>query len=831
MIFTSCDEEGHLLDAGISIELAALRKRQISNLEYHLKLDIPTVKDSAISGEASIKFEADLQSENLILDFNSEEQHVLAVKINGAEIPFEFVDEHIVIDKRHVSEHNELFIEFTAGDLSLNRKDNYLYTLFVPDRAATCFPLFDQPDLKAKYSLELIIPSHWKAVANSRTVVEKQVNNKLLYKFEQTLPISSYLFAFAAGEFKVETVSLNGQETRLYHRETDSLKVVNNLEAIFDWHFKSQQWLEKYTDIDYAFKKLDYVLLPAFQYNGMEHPGAIFYKASSLFLDENASDVQKLNRARLIAHEVAHMWFGNLVTMKWFDDVWLKEVFANFMAAKIIAPSFPDINHELQFVLSHYPKAYEVDRSMGTHPISQELNNLKNAGSLYGNIIYQKAPIVMYKLERIMGQEAFQKGIQTYLKDYSFNNATWNDLISILSEQTNKDLKQWNKEWVEREGMPVIDYKIREQELIFFHHGDTRKFWHQSLDVLVNDSITHSIYFDKHLLSKKTGNISFLLPNSSGLGYGYFKMDSVSAYHYLNSVDSISDPIRRSSIWLNFFEGAIRGDIDKIELLKSMIRNLSKEKEQIILNYLCQRIEILYWQFLSDVQRKNVSPSLEGVLINGIINREEAGARSTMFSALTKVFESEPAWHVLFGIWSGNMELENYNLSEFDRTQLAYQLSIRNEQKADSILNHHQTQISNPDELARFKFVRKSITRSPEERQKFFNSLKKPENRESEEWVLDALRLFNHPLLQKQSISHLEASLTLLEEIKRTGDIFFPKRWLDAIFQGHNSEEAYELVKNFLYRNHTMPQDLKNKLLQSSDLLFRSNNHFTDRNY
>src|SRR5204862_5813522 len=137
---------------------------------------------------------------------------------------------------------------------------------------------------------------------------------------------------------------------------------------------------------------------------------AIFYNASGLLLDETATQNQKLGRASVIAHETAHMWFGDLVTMRWFDDVWMKEVFANFMAAKIVNPSFPQVNHELRFLLSNYPAAYQVDRTAGTNAIRQPLANLDDAGQLYGAIIYQKAPIVMRQLELIVGADAFRGG-------------------------------------------------------------------------------------------------------------------------------------------------------------------------------------------------------------------------------------------------------------------------------------------------------------------------------------------------------------------------------------------------------------------------------------
>src|SRR6185369_16260627 len=183
---------------------------------------------------------------------------------------------------------------------------------------------------------------------------------------------------------------------------------------------------------------------------------AILYNASGMMLDESATQNQLLNRASTIAHETAHMWFGDLVTMRWFDDVWLKEVFANFMAAKIVSPSFPRVNHQLRFLLAYYPQAYDVDRTPGTNPIRQPLANLSDAGTLYGAIIYQKAPIVMRQLETMLGADAFQDGLREYLKRYAFSNATWTDLIDLLDRRTPEDLAAWSHAWVDEPGRPTI---------------------------------------------------------------------------------------------------------------------------------------------------------------------------------------------------------------------------------------------------------------------------------------------------------------------------------------------------------------------------------------
>ena len=221
-----------------------------------------------------------------------------------------------------------------------------------------------------------------------------------------------------------------------------------NRDAIFDLHARAIEYMERYASIPYAFGKFDFVLIPAFQFGGMEHAGKILYNASGLLLDESATQNQYLGRASVIAHETAHMWFGNLVTMRWFNDVWMKEVFANFMAAKIVNPSFPEVNHDLRFLLSHYPGAYDMDRTAGSNPIRQQLSNLSEAGQLYGAIIYQKAPIVMRHLEDLMGEAAFRDGLREYLKNHAFGNATWSDLIDVLDKRTPQEKDQLYDWWL-----------------------------------------------------------------------------------------------------------------------------------------------------------------------------------------------------------------------------------------------------------------------------------------------------------------------------------------------------------------------------------------------
>ena len=326
---------------GIPETLATERAAGIRALRYELSFRIPESKTEPLHGTETVRF--DLRApQQVVLDFEQKRERILSVTTGDKAVAFSFVDGHIVVPAIATKAgENAISIEFLAGDESLNRNDEFLYTLFVPARAHYAFPCFDQPNLKARYSLTLDIPAAWQVVANGAETARETANGRAVVRFAETQPLPTYLFAFAAGKFQIETAERNGRTFRMFHRETDAAKVARNRDAIFDLHARALAWLEEYTAIPYPCGKFDFVLIPSFQFGGMEHAGAIFYNASGLMLDDSATQNQLLGRASVISHETSHMWFGDLVTMRWFNDVWMKEVFANFMAAKIVNPSFP----------------------------------------------------------------------------------------------------------------------------------------------------------------------------------------------------------------------------------------------------------------------------------------------------------------------------------------------------------------------------------------------------------------------------------------------------------------------------------------------------------
>src|SRR4029079_13749399 len=223
----------------------------------------------------------------LALDFEPNKMgEIRSLTVGGAALTPDVRDGHLVLPASALrAGHNLVAIDFDAGDAPLNRNDDFLYTIFVPARAHEAFPCFDQPDLKARWTLALDVPDGWQARANSAEPSRASGRGRTLVSFAETQPISSYLFAFAAGKFVVDRAERNGRTFRMVHRETDARKVARNREALFDLHAAALAWLEQYTGIPYPFGKFDFLLVPAFQFGGMEHPGAVFYNASGLMLD------------------------------------------------------------------------------------------------------------------------------------------------------------------------------------------------------------------------------------------------------------------------------------------------------------------------------------------------------------------------------------------------------------------------------------------------------------------------------------------------------------------------------------------------------------------
>jgi len=825
-------------ESGVSRTLAEQRSRTLSEIRYELTFTIPDSLQERIRGEETIRFNLSVNGQPFVIDFNAPPESVLSVQMQGKELAYEVTNGHIVIPRDSLQRgQNAISIEFLAGDSSLNRNADYLYTLFVPERASLVFPCFDQPNLKARFQLTLVVPVSWRAVANAAIEEHRMMGDRAAFRFAETKPISTYLFAFAAGEFKVETAERAGRQMNMFHRETDAEKVARNVQAIFDLHETALNWLEEYTGIKFPFDKFDFVLIPSFQFGGMEHPGAILYRASSLLLDEAATQSQKLGQASLIAHETAHMWFGDLVTMNWFDDVWTKEVFANFMAAKIVSPSFPEINHDLRFFLTHYPAAYEVDRSDGANPIRQPLDNLNEASTLYGAIIYQKAPIVMRQLELLVGESAFRDGLREYLNTFRFGNATWSDLIEILDRRAPEDLKAWSHVWVEEAGRPqIVPYLALNSDgtisSLTLRQSDPKgqgRLWNQRLEVLLAYK-NKPRYFPVQLSGESvpvegaTGlpKPDFILVNGKGNGYGYFELDPLTRQFLMAQLPSIKDDLARAIAWVTLWDAMLEQQVAPDALIELALKALPAEKVELNVQRVTEYLTSAYWRFIPARARRQIAPQIEDLLWQRMEKAPTTSLKSTYFKTFSSIVLSEAGAHKLERVWRKEITISRLPFSEQDYTTMALELAVREVPGWSEMLNEQLARIKDPERKARFEFVMPAVAADASVRDAFFENLAKVENRRHEPWVLEGVTYLHHPLRAERSEKYILPSLELVEEIQRTGDIFFPKRWLDATLDGHSSERAASIVRQFLADHPNYPSRLKGQIVQAADGLFRA---------
>ena len=815
----SCGRVVPAVEDGVSLALAEYRAQEVSELRYDIAFRIPEAPQERVSGKETISFVLGRKAP-LQLDFREGREAVLGLKVNGRECPVCWQNEHIILDGKLLRKgDNCVELEFLAGDRSLNRNADYLYSLFVPDRARTVFPCFDQPDLKGRFSLTLEVPAGWEAVANGPECRTELSGDRKTIAFLETPPLSTYLFAFAAGVWQKDTRDRDGKPVSVFYRETDPAKLAQ-LDDIFSQVFKSLDWLEEYTGIPCPFEKYDFVIVPGFQFGGMEHPGAILFNDKRMFLGAAPTTSERLSRIELIAHETSHLWFGDAVTMRWFNDVWTKEVFANYFGAKISTPLFPELNVPLRDFRSFNIPAYSEDRTAGTNAIRRDLPNLSSAGLIYGNIVYDKAPVMMRMLSDLLGEEAFRTGIRQYLSKYMFGNADWNDLIAILNGLTDADLRSWSRVWVEEKGMPAISYAL-EGSLLTVRQEDPLGrglVWPQNVSFGGAGAETVlTVWSDAPEVSVELpeGRPAVLFPATDALSYGWFRLDPATADAAMEALPSIPRAEARLSLLSTLYEGVVRSELAPESFAAVLERELRAESDPLV-----AAAAASYLKTLSVHGPLAGSELLESLLHSVASDAKIPGEiRLTALRALFEVFRTEKVRSELWKVFREGADYKGLKLGVRDYMTLAYELAVRMPGSYEALRSIQEGRIQNNDLLREFRYIYRACCPGKAGRDSLFVSLLAPENRAVEPWAASALEYLNHPVRQTEALPYIYPGLEELQEIQRTGDIFFPKNWCVSLLRGHSSPEAAAEVSRFLSDHPGFPELLKGKLLQAADHL------------
>tara|TARA_Y100001970_G_scaffold224729_1_gene277109 strand:+ start:4911 stop:7487 length:2577 start_codon:yes stop_codon:yes gene_type:complete len=407
-----------------------------------IELDLINSSISTDSGLlSSNNFEYNEEKEQVTISFENtinESNAVLSVEFTG-----------VLNDRLHG------FYRSSYEDENGNQKI-MACTQFEPTDARRAFPCWDEPEIKSTFEIMLSVPKEMEAISNMPINKEEvsENNYKKVY-FDKTPIMSTYLLAFIIGDLdKCSTIAENNVEINIWATKHNVIHGEFALQVAKDL----LKYYNEYFQIDYPLPKLDHLAIPDFAAGAMENWGAITYREVALLFDEkNSAPATKQRIAEIVAHEMAHMWFGDLVTMKWWNDLWLNESFASWMATKAIDHLFPEWNMWTQFIYTDYNSGLSLDGLENSHPIVQAVNNPSEINQLFDAISYSKGASIIRMLETYVGEDKFRDGLRQYMQLYKYSNAEGNNLWECIQEASETEIIPMMESWTKQTGYPVIN--------------------------------------------------------------------------------------------------------------------------------------------------------------------------------------------------------------------------------------------------------------------------------------------------------------------------------------------------------------------------------------
>ena len=795
-------------EKGVSKELAQQRKANISKVVYDLTFNIPAEAKTPVTGKAIITFDL-LQKSDVVFDFQGKFSGICTV--NGKKKrKADYKHEHILLSAKLMKQgFNVVEIDFTCTDKALNRQKEFLYTIFLPDKAHSAFPCFDQPDIRARFETTLNLPDGWKGMFS-----------------DGSNPIPTYLYSFVAGKFEEKAVVREGFPIRALYRVTDPKKVAQ-LDIVFSEMAKSLKWMESYTGIKCPFKEYGLALIPDYPYGGTENPGAFQINEARLLLDEKASKEDVLKRKELIAHETSHLWFGNIVQLNWTENLWEKEVIANIMASKITRRQVDAKESDINFLTTFQNSAVALDRTDGTHAIEQP-SIVDHTTLLYDNIIYNKATVMMRSLEQIIGAAKMQNGLRSFLQKYYLKDASWEDLIETLDkENPTVGVRQFSEVWVKQKGMPIINTSYKNGQLVVSQTDPLGRglCWRQKFVVYViydlAPSRTITVDMQKPIMtySLKSGKPSYIIPNYNGQGYGIFTLDDDYAEILPKRLVTTRNDLARYSLLNTIHDNYLQGKIPPSHF-GELYRFMMKEKNPTIIQTAIDHMFKIASDMLPE-QRK----TLELCMMDLLGENKSKDYRQLVFRKMAANATSPDVLAQLESVWQ---QQSDPLFDEHDYMEMAYRLAIMNPTRWQEILYTQRARLKNEDLLKEFDFISRACNPDASKRNDLFKKLIKKDNRKEESWALHAIRLLSTDVYEDDCPNYISQSLTSLKNLQQSNDMFFPSKWIEALYTDQKSNAVKQTTINWLNSKTDCPEEIRNKVLEVSWLM-RSQKPYVER--
>ncbi|HEU5223642.1 MAG TPA: aminopeptidase N [Candidatus Lumbricidophila sp.] len=689
---------GENLTRAEAIERAAI----VTTDSYEVVLDL-TRGDDVFRSTTTIRFGA-RPGASTFVDAITTKVH--SVTLNGTALNVASVSDGTRIQLTNLAESNELVVDadfaYTRTGEGLHRfvdpvdGEVYLYTQFeVPD-SRRMYTVFEQPDLKATFQFTVTAPAHWQVVSNQATPEASAAGEgTATWTFEATPRMSSYITALIAGPYDVVRSSLTsstGREVPLGVFCRKSLTQYLDADYIFEKTRQGFAYYEAKFDVPYPFDKYDQLFVPEFNAGAMENAGAVTFTEVYVFRSK-VTDAVRERRVVTILHELAHMWFGDLVTMQWWNDLWLNESFAEWASTIATAEATEWHGAWTTFNAMEKTWAYRQDQLPSTHPIVATINDLEDVQVNFDGITYAKGGSVLKQLVAWVGIDAFFAGVSAYFKKHAWGNTTLSDLLVELETASGRDLGEWSKLWLETAGVntlrPVIETDAAglitafaisqtaiESQPTLRPHRLAVGFYNLRDGALVRDE-RFELDIDGALTSvpELVGRVrpDLILLNDDDLAYAKIRLDEPSQQVAIDHLAKIADPLARALVWGSMWDATRDAETRATDYLDLVLNNIASETESTTLRVVLSYAQLAATTYVSQERRAESLRRL-GDGFWALAQAAEAGSDAQFQFVRNWAAIAEAGSHVdqLSDLFSGAIQLDGLAID----TDLGWELLI-----------------------------------------------------------------------------------------------------------------------------------------------------------
>lgn len=586
---------------------AAARAARVSNVAY--QLDFVLNGTPTFSATTTLRFDLNGTSTPLTVDLDK--ATIKSLTVNGKAVTPQYNGWFITLPATTLAKgRNTVVVAYerphsTNGE-GLHRMVDpvdgrvYTYSHFEPAAAHQMFAVFDQPDLKATYQLNVIAPADWEVISSTREANVAPCTEGRRWTFPTTKKLSPYNFSMHAGPYKKWEDNSGKYPMRLFARQSVASQIRPS--EWFKYTEAGLSFFDEYFGIPYQFGKYDQVLVPDFLYGAMENAGAITFAERGFMYKAEMTAEQRARLAGVIMHEMAHQWFGDLVTMQWWNGLWLNESFASFMGTLATAESTEFKDAWRAFYSQGKQAAYEQDSRSTTHPIEVPVPSTQNAFDNIDAITYSKGASTLVQLRHLLGEDVFRKGVHNYLVKYQYRNAKLDDFIGSLGEAAHRDLSGWTREWLYQPGVDTIaaDYTCKAGKVASFHLRQsapsafpTLREQRVQVAALRLDGGAYRVDRKVAVTYKGADTVvpgmvgascpDLVYPNYDDWGYVKVQLDGRSFDSARQHLAGVPDPLLRAMLWQGLWDGVREAKLPLNDFISTVLVNAPQEKDYTLL--------------------------------------------------------------------------------------------------------------------------------------------------------------------------------------------------------------------------------------------------------